>query len=140
MFFLHDVEFQCARVSSQKSTMKFRKSTVWQFMFLFQAEAKDDSTTLRPPMCIAMEACPVSSPSPFTNPLFGSSRDKMPVSVKKTLLQRRTLGNTGFQSSNSGAGEHFPPMACRARARRTGVLFLFTAYAPTFCLRARSLL
>ena len=29
MFFWHDVGFQCARVSAQKNTMKFRKSTVW---------------------------------------------------------------------------------------------------------------
>ena len=28
MFFRHDVGFQCARVSAQKNTMKFRKSTV----------------------------------------------------------------------------------------------------------------
>ena len=28
MFFKHDVGFQCARVSAQKKTMKFRKSTV----------------------------------------------------------------------------------------------------------------
>ena len=28
MLFRHDVGFQCARVSAQKSTMKFRKSTV----------------------------------------------------------------------------------------------------------------
>ena len=28
MFFWHDVGFQCARVSAQKNTMKFRKSTV----------------------------------------------------------------------------------------------------------------
>ena len=28
MFFWHDVGFQCARVSAQQSTMKFRKSTV----------------------------------------------------------------------------------------------------------------
>ena len=28
MFFGHDVGFQCARVSAEKNTMKFRKSTV----------------------------------------------------------------------------------------------------------------
>ena len=28
MFFWHDVGFQCARVSAQRNTMKFRKSTV----------------------------------------------------------------------------------------------------------------
>ena len=41
VFFWHDVEFQCARVSAQKNTMKFRTSTI-----------KDDPTSCssRPPL------------------------------------------------------------------------------------------
>ena len=34
MLFWHDVGFQCARVSAQKNTMKFRKSTVVKIMII----------------------------------------------------------------------------------------------------------
>ena len=58
------------------------------------------------------------------------------VCEKKTLLQRRTLGQTGFQSTKSGAEEQFLLKDCKARDRVEGV-FVHEHRRDTLCHNSR---
>ena len=76
-----------------------------------------------------MGNCGISATTPFVLDPSGSCQ--IAVSDKHTPLDKKALGKTSFQSTNSGAGEQFLPPDCRAKACQKE--FFFSDAGIVFC-------